>query len=123
MTHKLFILICLICCSCSTKKDLSKGDSKESDTQSIRYLFFSRGSGIDGKTKKEFADFEETFRKENNIKQPPTIIRKGKEGETIYCYEFTGWKKELKNSFLQKSAEILSKSKLVRTEINIRCDS
>ena len=118
---RFLIVISLIWGSCSSIKQSSKSEAISSEKKTVRLFFFSRGSGIDGKTKKEFTEFERAFRKENNISQTPIITQKGKEGEISFCYDLSGWEKKKAEDFILKSAEIMGKSKLVRTEKNVSC--
>jgi hypothetical protein len=112
----------LLTFSCASRK-IGQSESRKNspETKTLRVEFFSRGSGIDGKLRKQFLEFETEYRKKQNITEAPLKQEKGREGEVNYCYTFSNWKKENIQEFMNKLKELLSSSDLVRMQTNVPC--
>jgi hypothetical protein len=85
-----------------------------------RYVvsFYSIGEGIDGKVKDEFVKFLESYPK----KIAYTLAHWGREGEIDYCLGLNELSTTEQTEFIRKAAAILSKSKLVHTQENAKCN-
>lgn len=85
-----------------------------------RYVvsFYSIGEGIDGKVKDAFVKFLESYPK----KIAYTPAHWGREGEIDYCLALNELSGAEQTEFIKKANEILSKSRLVHTQENAKCN-
>ncbi len=74
----IFIVFSLNTCAIIKQKD---------DTHSIQVEYYSKGSGIDFKSKKLLEEFLNTYNDKNHTSITYTILKQGKEGETVFTIE------------------------------------
>lgn len=91
----------------------------EKDTTLFRFVvsFYSKGEGIDYKSKDEFEKFLNSYPKK--ITFEPTAW--GREGEVDYCLKLNELSAIEQTDFVRKAKELLSKSALVHVDENAKC--
>jgi ABC-type glycerol-3-phosphate transport system substrate-binding protein len=112
--------------SCKTKAHSSKSkdtlkETIPTDSYSLVITFFSIGTGVDYKTKKLFdewtVNFEQKIGKKVQIESYPW----GREGEVDLCISTDNLSADQKKEFINESKKLVSNSKLVRLEENVKC--
>lgn len=103
------------------KKEVKKQTPSTDTLQVFTVSFFSIGSGINSKARKEFDLFIAEFETKNKTTLNPKQRKWGREGEVDYCFELTGLKQELKNELIAEAKQNTSEKKWVRITINKPC--
>jgi hypothetical protein len=139
-----FSILCVSIFACKNKQNATTASSNTSNTQNTntpalimpaspvpvpanpqaagttRFVvsFFSESAGIDGKTNDAFVNFLNTYPKK--VAYSPTHW--GREGEIDYCLALTELSATEQADFIRKANTILSKSKLVHSNENAKCE-
>lgn len=79
--------------------------------------FYSIGAGIDNEAKESYDKFLDSYRDKVSVEE----TRWGREGEVDYCLKLSGLSEGEKNDFVEKSRNLLEKSKLVHINENAPC--
>ena len=106
------------------KKEEKKKNSQVLSTDTLQVFivsFFSIGSGINSKARKEFDLFIAEFATKYQTPLNPKQRKWGREGEVDYCFELDGLKKELKTELIAQAKQNISEKKWVRININKPC--
>jgi len=112
--------------SCKTKANSAKlkdniKETKPSDSYSLVITFFSIGAGVDYKTKKLFDEWTINFEQKIGKKVLIESYPWGREGEVDLCISTNNLSADQKKEFINESKKLLSNSKLVRLEENVKC--
>lgn len=79
--------------------------------------FYSIGAGIDHEAKKSYSEFLDKHKDRITVE----TTRWGREGEVDYCLKLSSLSEGEKKDFIDKSRQILEKSKLVHIRENSPC--
>ncbi|MEZ5173384.1 MAG: hypothetical protein R2850_07710 [Bacteroidia bacterium] len=102
-----------------TMKDLVQ--LSDTSHYSLLVSFYSIGSGIDHKVAKEYDNFIKSFEAEHTDEILVERIHWGREGELDFCMRFTGLKPADQKILLDRTNEIISKSKWVNHSTDTPC--
>ncbi len=83
--------------------------------------FYSKGEGIDQKSKDKFDEFLANFENKNNLQNYKYAVSWGREGEIDYCLNLTRLSAENKEKFIKEAKNLRQDSDLVHLSENAPC--
>lgn len=87
----------------------------------LNVSFFSRGSGIDRKAKKQLDDYVIQYEQKNKVKLNPEANAWGREGEIDYCFKLKDLNKNQQSNFIEEVKKLLEASTLIHLNENVSC--
>ncbi len=103
-TWNVCLVIVISTLSCAIN---NKNQPAIQNTNEIHIEFYSKGAGIDFKSKKLLEEFVVKYNEEHKLNITYTLTKHGKEGETNFIFDLSSLKKKEKQRFKEAIKEQL----------------
>ncbi len=113
LSLSLFLSVTVLA-SCGSIQTSSRANSKKSEIIFITIEFYSKGAGIDFKSKKLLEEFILSYQETNKVVLKYTIAKHGKEGEINYEFTLNQLSKKEKAKFIEALKENIKTAKNIR---------
>lgn len=98
-----------------------QSDVIQSDISRLIVSFYSKGSGIDSKSKDLYLNYLDSIAKQDGLKLNYTAISWGKEGEVNFCFMLNEYNSEKQIDFINDSKLILKEGRNIHFYENQPC--